>query len=100
MVEHGTENAGVDSSSLSLGTTTAKPTNSVADSPCPRSFSQDFSSLLQMHTRLLIASQFYVVPMELGIDADSLIVSLNGRAGEVPLRDGQCRGIVVRRVPG
>ena len=30
MVEHGTENAGVDSSSLSLGTITILPLNSVA----------------------------------------------------------------------
>ena len=100
MVEHGTENAGVDSSSLSLGTTTASHTQFIADSPCPRSFSHHFSSLLQRHPRLLIASQFYLVHMELGIAADSLIMSLDGRAGEVPLRDGECRGIVVRRVPG
>ena len=33
MVEHGTENAGVDSSSLSLGTTTAFHPHFVADAP-------------------------------------------------------------------
>ncbi len=33
MVEHGTENAGVDSSSLSLGTTTTKPLDTVANLP-------------------------------------------------------------------
>ena len=33
MVEHGTENAGVDSSSLSLGTIATNPLDSVANFP-------------------------------------------------------------------
>ena len=46
MVEHGTENAGVDSSSLSLGTITLSPVGFVANSPVLRLANARFADIL------------------------------------------------------
>lgn len=42
----------------------------------------------------------HLVHLKLGIAVDSLIVSLDGPTGKVPLRDGKCPGIVVRGLLG
>ena len=46
VVEHGTENAGVDSSSLSLGTITLSPVGFVANSPVLRLANARFADIL------------------------------------------------------
>jgi len=94
-------------SSLSLGTSSALPPDIPADTPILASDQAllgtrrfNYPSFIAL-ARALAAffCQPGVVGMGLGIEADSLTISLGGPTVGVTLRDGECRGVVARRVP-